>query len=484
MINFSALQSLYKEQMDMLLASTGLTTRCLLNYGITKKDLCPNCIYDPNLKKSSNKYKTGGPKPFVDGRICPYCNGVGSHGIVKVEPIYLAVIWEYKYWINKPTNIQNPTGMIQTICDRTLLDKLKRAKDLTILYTDNNANPLFKLAEEPNPNGLGDNNYLICNWEKIGVSTITESMVERPVVGLNIVNYVNSSGNIMYPVGTIGGPSPYGTYDQNGNAEEWTGTRHGATSPIRIKVAGGYSTVAATGILNGSVYGASFSGTDYRGFRTATLTNPSGYDNYVLVDDKNNKAHSLTTYGAVNYDYYINKYETTYNDWCSFVNSVANYATVSGVPVNSDTYTIVNNAFLSGVNYTAPTGFPGYYNFTVKNDYNNLPITNVDWLDALRYCNWLHNGKPSGYQTVGNNGSTPNTSTTEGGAYAVNGVTTLSTFINHSSSAKYRLPTINEWYKAAFYKNDPLPADGCTMPNAGYWDYATQSNILPTPYNP
>ena len=62
-IDFSSLQSLYKNQMDMLLANTGLTTKCLLNYGITKKDLCPNCIYDPNLKKSANKYKVGGPKP-------------------------------------------------------------------------------------------------------------------------------------------------------------------------------------------------------------------------------------------------------------------------------------------------------------------------------------------------------------------------------------------------------------------------------------
>lgn len=468
----------------MLLASDGLTTKCLLNYGITKKDICPNCIYDPNLKKSSNKYKTGGPKPFVDGRICPYCNGAGSHGIVKVEPIYLAVIWEYKYWINKPANFQNPNGMIQTICDRALLDKFKQCKDLTILYTSNNSNPLFKLAEEPNPNGLGDNNYLICNWEKIGISTITEDMVEKPVVGLNVVNYINGSGNVMYAVGTVGGPSAYGTYDQNGNAEEWTGTRHGATSPIKIKVAGGYSTVATSGIYKGSVYGAEPSGTDYRGFRIASLTNPSGLDNFVLVDDKNNKADTTTTYGAVNYNYYINKYEITYNDWCEFVNAVASYDNSSGLPPSSDTYGIINDTFLSGVDYTNPGSFPGNYTFTPASGYENLPITSVDWLDALRYCNWLHNGQPSGYQTITNDGSTPNTNTTEGGAYTLNGVISVDTFINHNSSAKYRLPTINEWYKAALYKNNSLPGNSCSMPNAGYWDYATQSNKLPTPVNP
>ena len=58
-IDFQALQKTYNDQIDLLLADNGLTTRCLLNYGITKKELCPNCIYDPGLKKSANKYKVG-----------------------------------------------------------------------------------------------------------------------------------------------------------------------------------------------------------------------------------------------------------------------------------------------------------------------------------------------------------------------------------------------------------------------------------------
>jgi hypothetical protein len=177
MINFSELKSVYNHQIDLLLAKNGLTTKCLLNYGITQKQMCPNCIYDPSLKKSANKYKSGGPEFFVDGRICPYCNGLGSKGIIKVEAVYLAIIWDYKYWINKPTNIQNPSGMIQTICDRSLNYKIQQCKDLTVIYNSTNSNPLFKLVGEPNPVGLGDNRYLFCNWEKIGDSSITESMV-------------------------------------------------------------------------------------------------------------------------------------------------------------------------------------------------------------------------------------------------------------------------------------------------------------------
>lgn len=487
--------------MDMLLAQTGLATKCLLNYGITKKDLCPNCIYDPSLKKSANKYKIGGPKPFVDGRICPYCNGAGYNGIVKVDEIYLAVIWDYKYWINKPINIQNPTGFIQTICDRSLLDKIKKAKDLTVVYTTNNSNPLFKLSEEPNPNGLGDNNYLICNWERTGISSITESMVPRPIVGFNSVNYLGPLGNIMLDVGTNGGPSSYGTYDQNGNAEEWTGTKDGNSLPLRIKVGGGYAGSDASSLLKGGIYGASESGTRYRGFRIATLSNPNDYNNFVLVDDRYNKPDS-NGYGSVSYDYYIGKYEITYDEWCDFANSVASYTTSSGLltsidrdindpgelwgnpEITSDTYALLNNSFWSRIDYVEPSGFPGNYTYTAKDEFKNKPVTNISWLNSLRYCNWLHNSKPSGYQTLNNDGSTPNVNTTEDGAYTLNGLMTLTNFISPQSSAKYRLPTIHEWYKAGFYKSISNNAStSCSMNNYGYWNYATQNDTLPSVSN-
>ena len=176
-IDFKALQDVYKEQMDQLLAITGLTTKCILNYGITKKNICPNCIYDSNLKKSSGKYKPGGPTPFVSGRICPYCNGAGSYGETQGEEIYLAVIANNKDWIIKTTNVANPEGMIQTICSREFYSKIKKCKDMTVIYSEFNANPLFELAEEPTPAGLGDSRYLICNWKRIGIGSTPTNMV-------------------------------------------------------------------------------------------------------------------------------------------------------------------------------------------------------------------------------------------------------------------------------------------------------------------
>lgn len=176
-INFKELQAIYKAQMDELLASTGLTTKCLLNYGTTKTNICPNCIYDTNLKKSSGKYKVGGPRPFVSGRICPYCNGSGSYGEVASEEVYLAVIANHKDWIIKPINVENAEGMIQTICSRDLYAKFKKCKDLTVVYSEVNSNPMFELAQDPTPAGLGDNIYIVSNWKRVGASSVPTVMV-------------------------------------------------------------------------------------------------------------------------------------------------------------------------------------------------------------------------------------------------------------------------------------------------------------------
>lgn len=170
-IDFKQLQSVYKEQMDQLLAPTGLTTKCILNYGTTKNNICPNCIYDNNLKKSSGKYKPGGPRPFLIGRICPYCNGVGFYGETEGEEVFLAVIENPKDWIIKPINIEKSENMIQTICSKDLYSKLKRCRDLTVVYSTVNANPVFQLSQEPTSAGLGDNNYIITNWKRSGVSS-------------------------------------------------------------------------------------------------------------------------------------------------------------------------------------------------------------------------------------------------------------------------------------------------------------------------
>lgn len=155
--------------MDMLLANNGLTTECVLNFGVSKKNICANCIFDANLKKSSNKYKPGGPVPFATGQICPYCNGIGYYGETNSEIVYLAVIWEYKKWINPPPrDVAIPDGMVQTISSMELLSSIRKCKDMDIKYPGAlNKYHKFQLQGEPNPAGLGDNSYLVCMWKKI-----------------------------------------------------------------------------------------------------------------------------------------------------------------------------------------------------------------------------------------------------------------------------------------------------------------------------
>jgi hypothetical protein len=163
--NFCHLQKIYNSQIDKILSCHGLTTKCEINYGITNSLLCPNCIYDAGLKKSSNKYKTNGPIPFPPGQLCPYCHGVGKSGKEDKEIIYMAVLADNKNWINKPMNVAIHDNMIQTICNRSHYFKLKKCKDLTIIYHPNGDNPKYSLYNDPTPAGLGDNNYIIAIWK-------------------------------------------------------------------------------------------------------------------------------------------------------------------------------------------------------------------------------------------------------------------------------------------------------------------------------
>jgi len=165
-MDYPLYKKLFNQQMDTFLSSSGLSTECVLNYGTKNLSQCPNCIYDSALKKSANIYKTNGPVSFGAGQICPYCRGVGLYGEAKTESIYLAVLWDYKSWIIKPINIENPTGYIQTICHKDYTTKILQAQDITIPSL--NPEPAtFILDAEPTPAGLGDQNYIISQWKKI-----------------------------------------------------------------------------------------------------------------------------------------------------------------------------------------------------------------------------------------------------------------------------------------------------------------------------
>ena len=160
-------------------------------------------------------------------------------------------------------------------------------------------------------------------------------------------------------------------------------------------------------------------------------------------------------FGAVDYEFAIAKYEVTAGQYAAFLNAVA----------ASDPYLLYDARMWTNAQgcKIERTGSPGSYTYGVAPDRANRPVNFVSWGDAARFANWLHNGQPSG---------APSLATTEDGAYFLDGK--MSDFelesVVREPDATWVIPTENEWYKAAYHKND-----GAT---ANYFSFPTASNAV------
>lgn len=99
----------------------------------------------------------------------------------------------------------------------------------------------------------------------------------------------------------------------------------------------------------------------------------------------------------------------------------------------------------------------------------NRPATGVSWNEAARFVNWLNSssGHSEAYKftTGGYNDDIALWDPLDAGYDAANPF--------RNSNAYYFLPSIDEWYKAAYY--DPSVNEGM----GGYWNYATGSDSAP-----
>lgn len=179
----------------------------------------------------------------------------------------------------------------------------------------------------------------------------------------------------------------------------------------------------------------------------------------VQVDNMGNAPdtrYATPGFGGVDYMYYIGSTEVTAGQYTAFLNSVA----------ATDTYGLYNANMWSQEKgcKIQQTGSPGSYIYSVAEDFANRPVNYVGWGDAVRFCNWLHNGQPTGSQDL---------STTEDGSYFLNGASTQSQLMGvvREADATWALPTEDQWYKAAYHKNDGVTGN--------YWVFPTSTDAQP-----
>jgi formylglycine-generating enzyme len=194
----------------------------------------------------------------------------------------------------------------------------------------------------------------------------------------------------------------------------------------------------------------------------------------VALSNVGNQANSPdpnTGRGAVDHEYAIGTFDITEAQYTAFLNAVAQH----------DRYRLYSLK-MATAGYTGPTIAPDDpffhwdtgiarsggsgegYTYSVIGASGSIPVVEITWLDAARFCNWLHNGQPKGLGEVAGS--------TEDGAYTLDGDKTNGTE-TRNPGAKWWLPTSDEWYKAAFY--DPRLNGGA----GGYWKFPTQSNAVP-----
>jgi formylglycine-generating enzyme required for sulfatase activity len=176
------------------------------------------------------------------------------------------------------------------------------------------------------------------------------------------------------------------------------------------------------------------------------------------VGDMNNTADG--GYGGVSYNYHVGTHEVTNSQYVSFLNAKGstNANEVYNSNMNSSAYGGIEQLDASGGSSdpTAP------FTYRVKAGMGQKPVNFVTFWDAARFTNWLTNGQGSG--------------DTENGMYdlTAGGISgnTVTRNATEWSAGGVAVASEDEWYKAAYYKG------GST--NAGYWDYAHQSDSIRT----
>ncbi|MCC7387432.1 MAG: SUMF1/EgtB/PvdO family nonheme iron enzyme [Phycisphaerales bacterium] len=201
------------------------------------------------------------------------------------------------------------------------------------------------------------------------------------------------------------------------------------------------------------------------GAASVALGQDYGFD-WVTIGDVGNDPYpgdgqgNMAGRGGVGYEYRIGRYEVTTGQWLEFVNTFS---------TQSDDFTYFARPDFWGAKTDWDYQGPGR-RYILRTDVDTpelMPVGGISWREAAMFCNWLHNGKSSALSAI------------EDGAYdtatfTTNGDGTFNDQRTHHADARYWIPTLDEWIKAAHYDPDRYGGG-----EGGWWDYPISSDEPP-----
>lgn len=204
----------------------------------------------------------------------------------------------------------------------------------------------------------------------------------------------------------------------------------------------------------------------------------------------NNPSPVTEQVGRVNYRYRVGKTEVTSTQYLQFVRAFGSHWDAMGGNRLSPLFT---GGYISPVNFDPSV--PTDYFINGGAEVANKAIT-IDWRVAAYFCNYLNNGAP----TIGD----PTKETIPWSVFA-SGAYDSATFVGNpngpgvldqaarSPGAKFWIPSLDEWTKAAYYdrqryaEGNPGPYNGAIpdqQGTGGYWLYPHSSMNEPIIGNP
>jgi len=189
-------------------------------------------------------------------------------------------------------------------------------------------------------------------------------------------------------------------------------------------------------------------------------------DQWVTVGHPGNDADE-TGYGAVDSVFQIMKHEVTVAQYTAFLNAVASKDDPKQLWQRAMGEHVITDLGQGGIRKDVPQciyrlGSAGNWKYEPAPEWENRPVIFVTCFDAMRYANWVHNGKEVDGET-------------EHGAYALNDESPP----KRSKDARVWLPSEDEWYKAAYYQ--PESEGG---PPGNYWRFPMSTMERPSKAEP